>query len=94
MIHANGWLYLRNSHLFADIDPHAFQIYRQNSFSRLYAQTAFYVDMMHMGLPMKRVFSIGLNGSLSEVIENKAKASREKSERFQNMLRGFTSGKK
>ena len=72
MIHANGWLYLRNSHLFADIDPHAFQIYRQNSFSRLYAQTAFYVDMMHMGLPMKRVFAIGLNGILSEVLKNKA----------------------
>lgn len=27
-------------------------------------------------------------------IENRAKASREKAERFQNMLRGFTSGKK
>ena len=27
-------------------------------------------------------------------IENKVRASREKGERFQNMLRGFTSGKK
>ena len=48
-IHANGWLYERNRHLFIDIDPEAYTRHRQSF--QLYNQSSLYADMMHLGLP-------------------------------------------
>ncbi|MBR5308153.1 MAG: hypothetical protein IKU43_05230 [Clostridia bacterium] len=60
--HANGWLYQRNCHLFTDIDPHARKI-----FEGMYIQCGIYADMMHLQLPLEKVFKIGLSGILSEL---------------------------
>ncbi|MBQ8371600.1 MAG: hypothetical protein IJX38_01490 [Clostridia bacterium] len=68
MIHANGWLYLRNEHIFRDVDPHAYEVYRKNGAARLYAQTGSYVDIMHIGIPMKKVFAVGLCGIYEECL--------------------------
>ncbi|MBO5198329.1 MAG: hypothetical protein J6B85_07405 [Lachnospiraceae bacterium] len=65
--HANGWLYLRNEHLFRDIDPYAYEVYRKNRGS-LYSQTGTYVDIMHMGLPMRKLFRVGLKGICEEIL--------------------------
>ena len=64
--HANGWLYLRREHLFRDVDPHAYDVYRINRASALLGQTGSFVDMMHIGLPMKKIFKIGLKGIYEE----------------------------
>ena len=65
--HANGWLYNRNHHLFCDIDPYGYDMYRKHS--HLYLQCGTYADMMHQGLPLKKIFKIGLKGILSELRE-------------------------
>lgn len=65
--HANGWLYLRNMHLFRDIDPYAYELYRSHKAAGLYIQSGKYADMLHLGLPTKKLFSIGLCGVLAEL---------------------------
>ena len=64
--HANGWLYERNNHLFIDVDPKAYEIYR-GQWSQLYVQCGTYTDMLHLGLPMKKLFKVGLKGILEEL---------------------------
>lgn len=64
--HANGWLYERNLHVFIDADPEAYQRYRIES-GTLYPQTGLYVDMMHAGLPLDKLFRVGLSGILDEI---------------------------
>ncbi len=66
-IHANAWLYLRNSHLFEDMDPYAYGIYKKHQSNTLYTQCGIYADMMHQGLPLKKVFQVGLRGILQEL---------------------------
>lgn len=68
-MHANGWLYLRNEHYFREVDPHAYDVYNQNKEDRLYCQTGSFVDMMHNGLPMKKLFAVGLRGIAREIDE-------------------------
>lgn len=65
--HANGWLYLRNQHLFSDVDPRAMELYKAHAKHELYVQSGIYADMMHVGLPMKKIFSVGLCGVLEEL---------------------------
>ena len=67
ILHANAWLYERNSHLFKDIDPDMYELYRQDKNHQLYSETGMYVDIMHMGLPLKKVFSVGLSGVIEEL---------------------------
>ena len=67
-IHANGWLYLRNEHIFKEVDPHAYEVYRKNFDSRLYSQTGTFVDIMHIGLPLKKIFKVGLSGIYEECV--------------------------
>jgi len=66
-IHANGWLYLRNEHIFRDIDPYGYDLYMKQRNSGLYTQCGIYSDMMHQGLPLKKVFQVGLRGILEEL---------------------------
>ena len=66
--HANGWLYVRNEHRFIDIDPKAYEIWKGQS-GNLYVQCGTYADMMHLGLPMRKLFNVGLKGVLQELDE-------------------------
>lgn len=68
VIHANGWLYLRNQHLFEDVDAQAYARYQINQSNLLYAQTGEYVDIMHMGIPLKRCFAVGLSGIYADLV--------------------------
>lgn len=68
-LHANGWLYLRNEHLFKDFDPQAFEAYFDDLSAGLYTQTGHYVDIMRFGIPMQKLFSVGLKGILLEIEE-------------------------
>ena len=70
--HANGWLYHRNKHIFRDADPYAYDIYTKQLEHHLYFQCGIFFDMMHQGLPLKKVFAIGLKGVLKELEEAKA----------------------
>ena len=65
--HASGWLYHKKQHLFRDADPFALDIYGRQQGQRLYTQCGIYADKMHMGIPMKKVFRVGLGGILEEV---------------------------
>ncbi len=67
--HANGWLVHRNKHLYEDIDPENYKKYK--SLVGIYSQCGEFADYMHMGLPMKKVFSVGLTGVLKELNEAK-----------------------
>ena len=64
--HANGWLYEHNKHIFIDADPALYERYRREMGS-FYPQTGCYVDMMHAGLPFKKLLRIGLSGILDEI---------------------------
>ena len=68
-LHANGWLYLRNEHLFKDFDSQAFEMYVDDLSEGLYTQTGHYVDIMHFGIPMQKLFAVGLKGMLLEIEE-------------------------
>lgn len=82
-IHANGWLYLRNRHLFMDFDPEAYEAYRKASnVGNLYGQTQIYVDIMHIGLPLRKLFKIGLKGIYEELCEADQKAENEEEKDF------------
>ena len=67
-MHANGWLYEHNKHIFADADPALYERYRRDMGS-FFPQTGIYVDMMHAGLPFKKLLRIGLSGVLTEIRE-------------------------
>lgn len=63
--HANGWLIERNSHLYEDLDPAGYAAYRK--LGRYSIQCGVYADFLHLGIPMKKVFRVGLSGILSEL---------------------------
>lgn len=67
--HANGWLYHRNEHLFKDTDPYAYDLYIDQRKAGLYTQCGIYADMMHQGIPLKKLFKVGLKGILEELYE-------------------------
>lgn len=67
--HANAWLYLRNAHFFEDVDPYAYKLYKNHLNNGLYYQCGIYADMMHQGLPLKKLFKVGLKGILKELDE-------------------------
>lgn len=66
--HANGWLAHRNMHLYEDFDPENYKKYKTLG---IYSQCGEFADYMHMGLPMKKVFKVGLSGVLDELAEAK-----------------------
>jgi len=80
-VSANAWLYLRNEHIFRDFDPKAYDIYVQNKADGLYSQVGSFVDMMHQGIPMKKLFAVGFSGIMEELSaalsENITEAERE-----------------
>ena len=80
--HANGWLYLRNSHLFKDTDPYAYDLYNAHKENDLYQQCGIYADMMHQGLPLKKVFKVGLKGILQELYEAQKSCKTEQESDF------------
>ena len=82
--HANGWLYLRNEHIFKDLDPHSYEVYCTNKASHLYDQTGSYVDLMHIGLPMKKIFAIGLSGIYDECLDALTKCESDEERDFVN----------
>lgn len=69
--HANGWLIERNMHLYEDADPENYVAFK--NLPRYFAQSGIYADFMHLGIPMKKVFRVGISGILQELA-----AAREK----------------
>ena len=67
--HANGWLIHRNMHLYEDFDPENYRKYRDNA--TYFVQCGIFADFMHLGLPLKKVFKVGLRGILEELAEAK-----------------------
>lgn len=63
--HANGWLILRNMHLYNDFDPDNYRQYKQ--INRFFAQCGVFSDFMHLGIPMTKLFKTGLSGILKEL---------------------------
>ena len=76
--HANGWLFHRNKHLYEDFDP---ENYRKYKTFGIYSQCGEFADFMHLGIPMTKVFSIGLSGILEEL--NEAKKTCETNEEIE-----------
>ena len=68
-IHANGWLYLHNEHIFRDLDPYGYDLYKTQIANDMYTQCGTFSDMMHQGIPLKKLFKIGLKGILKELSE-------------------------
>lgn len=64
-LYANGWLNVRNGHIFRDLDPHAYEIFNRNKAEQLYLTCGPYVDMEHFQMP-KKIFRIGLRGIFEE----------------------------
>lgn len=79
--HANGWLMERNKHLYEDNDPENYAEYRKYGF---FAQCGIFADFMHMGIPMNKVFSVGLSGILDEIQSVKEKCETPEEEDFVN----------
>ena len=73
-VHANGWLFIRNRHLFCDIDPDLHDAMRKGISKNLYGVTQTFIDNMHIGLPMRKTFTVGLSGVYEELLENESKA--------------------
>lgn len=63
--HANGWLIHRNMHLYEDVDPENYALYKNNL--GFFVQCGTYADYLHLGIPMKKLFGIGLSGILDEL---------------------------
>jgi len=78
--HANGWLYRRNTHIYEDMDPYAYAMYNNQLKNGLYFQCGIFSDMMHQGLPLKKLFKVGLKGILEELdnAKNKCENTEEK----------------
>ena len=66
-LHANGWLYMRNEHIFCDLDEEAYAQYIDDKCEGIYVQTGTYVDLMHYGIPLKKIFALGLKGVFAEL---------------------------
>lgn len=81
-IHANGWLYLRNEHLFRDLDPYGYDLYLTQRANGLYTQCGIFSDMMHQGLPLRKIFRMGLRGILEELYTEQKKCVTEKESDF------------
>ena len=81
-IHANGWLYIRNEHLFIDSNPENYELYTSDAWRGLYSQTGTYVDIMHFGIPMEKLVCIGLKGVVAELNDALAAAQTEEVRQF------------
>jgi len=78
--HANGWLIERNMHLYEDDDPHRLKEY--DELRKYFVQNGTYADFLHMGIPMTKVFKIGLSGILTELADTRAKCTTGKETEF------------
>jgi hypothetical protein len=79
--HASGWLMERNKHLFEDNDPENYAEYRKYGF---FVQCGIFADFLHLGIPMNKVFSVGLSGILDEIASAKEKCVTPDEEDFIN----------
>lgn len=82
VIHANGWLYMRNEHLFEDTDPYAFELFKKHINHGLYVQCGTYTDRLHLGIPFKKIFKVGLKGILAELEAQKDNCQTEEESDF------------
>ena len=78
--HANGWLIERNMHLYEDDDKARLAEY--DNMRKYFVQNGTYADYLHMGIPMTKVFKIGLSGILAELAEAKGKCTTPKETEF------------
>ncbi len=78
--HANGWLIERNMHLYEDDDKARLAEY--DDMRKYFVQNGTYADFLHMGIPMTKVFKIGLSGILAELTEAKEKCTTPKETEF------------
>lgn len=79
--HASGWLMERNKHLFEDNDPENYAEYQKYGF---FVQCGIFADFMHLGIPMNKVFSVGLSGILDEIASAKEKCENPDEAEFIN----------
>ncbi len=80
--HANGWLSRRNEHIFHDANRDAWKMFCQNRSNNLYLTCGPYVDNEHCGIPMGKMFSVGLSGVYAECVSALAKCETEEESAF------------
>ena len=78
--HANGWLIERNMHLYADDD--AARLAEYDAMRMYFVQNGTYADFLHMGIPMTKVFKVGLSGILQELAQAREKCTTPKETEF------------
>jgi len=94
-ISANGWLILRNMHMFEENDPDRFKKYNNDKASIFYDQCGPYADLIHFGIPMEKVFKGGLKTVFDELQTAKdQKLSDEERDFFEAAERGIIALKK
>ncbi|MBQ3505295.1 MAG: hypothetical protein IJA89_00815 [Clostridia bacterium] len=81
-VHANGWLFIRNRHLFQDLDTDLFDQMRKGITKDLYGVTQTYIDNMHIGLPMRKMFTVGLCGVYEELLAKESTAQTDEERDF------------
>lgn len=82
IVHANGWLYEKNVHLFVDDNPERYLVYKENERASLFSQSSLYIDILHFGIPMEKIFQGGLKGVCKALKSAQAKCRNEEEEDF------------
>ena len=80
--HANTWLVDRNTHIFEDADPEAFDRFVKCRHHFLFLQCGYYVDMLHNGIPFKKIFRHGLSGIYDELVKAKDRCTTDEERDF------------
>lgn len=78
--HANGWLMERNKHLYEDLDPENYAELKKQPY--FFVQCGIFADFLHLGLPMNKVFSVGLSGVLEEISKTRKDCKTTKETEF------------
>ncbi len=81
-LHANGWLIQRNYHLAWEQDPKEWEIFQHQVSEQLYLVCGPYFDTEHFGIPMQKMFTVGLSGVYRECEEALAKCETEEETAF------------
>ena len=80
-IHANGWLYMRNCHLFRE-EQERFELWRENIRANLFSQSSPFVDILHFGIPMEKIFRGGLKSVHDELVMARGKCRNQEETDF------------
>jgi formate C-acetyltransferase len=88
-----GWLFRRNNHLFRDVNPKEYDLFRERSAQRIF--TGAYVDVDHHCFPISNVIQTGLGKIYEQAVDAlKLCESKEESEFIECAMRGLLAVKK